>query len=1064
MKNGNCCTYKDRHLIRKGDYVNLVARSIISEQSAPSIFRVIKAQNQFGSALPYISLQAVVVVQESSKQSVYHLPENIPHPIVMNLHLVTFNSHQKSTPVFLSFNLMDTLKGQLYNQILNNGTFKKMVVLSGVEKFLRNSDLNPAIDPLLRNNLYDVVDTNRTRDLIFGVFRPHVSYDSFDFPEILEDVSCNIAHILLDYRFQPSEGILSINLEGFKVQAFVEFSILRTRTGGMNAWIPLRIEEIAPVYLNRELKCVAHLIARAGCVQYICTDLYSQFHKPQSLFSIVRPYYLSNYQSALKRLCPSDPVSAGIAVREAVLSRTGMLPSHTMGTSIISTVSQPQSQQLISTQTLFREMQASTVHTPSIGSSSNVSTFVQELPRKENFPINIPTFGQEVSRKENFPINVSTFGQAVPRKETFPILSFTPSETDTSLEKVSVHSSNVSEAYDPEAALDSDNEDPSVECKKVSNSYDGFDEFDRQIMDKKIAKKEEFLQMKRKVRWAKLVLQIEVKKLMQCPDLFVCSVCAFEGGLSAAEKHLKDDIHWDNMHEAYCRELETVKPRTFGNLKRFVDNPKAQPTPINIFDNSSDDENESVPPVLAPENKTSVQLQFTADVNAKKTIMFNIGVKGKTAQTQESSNPTCNMPTPIKAFTNTGMEISTEKINLNADASSVEKQCSFSQPPMLNLDLPEIYIFTETKLKEMGDFQGKSSLLNKVIDCLEGDAQTLIKSEFSNLEKEILKIVNQAHNVCTKINCLEKELQNSRVHYNKWNCKSCEICLQGPEMEKHLKSIEHWTRVINAGIEDRGSIKPYSPDPDTIGDVFGRVSLVLNEVVAIVSFRNDDALFNAVLDISGIDFTSSSTKMKTKSDNMLTMTKKGYPVRMNVCLAWKSSQQLWYYATSAHIGDQADWEDPLPKPDSLSSIKHDEARGPIYNAATSYVKANEEPLMKRLMNSHPEYLANKLVRITFTSEEYCLGTIEDLDSKLFCVFTKQLIKKTKNVEMKTGNLFKVGAMLLDHESRAPYLCHDFHPYPSSKSLETMRHSELKEKQIDAYLSIISSPALHQHLN
>jgi hypothetical protein len=188
---------------------------------------------------------------------------------------------------------------------------------------------------------------------------------------------------------------------------------------------------------------------------------------------------------------------------------------------------------------------------------------------------------------------------------------------------------------------------------------------------------------------------------------------------------------------------------------------------------------------------------------------------------------------------------------------------------------------------------------------------------------------------------------------------------------------------------------------------------------------------------------------------------------VNVCLAWKSGHlmETWYYVTSAHIGDQADWKDPLPKPDSLLSIKYDEERQPFYNANVNYVKEIEISLQSKLKPSYPDALCNQLVEIVFTSEDYCLGSIQNMEPKLFCLFPKNLFKKEKKIEtLKKGALFKVAAMLMDVESRVPYLCYDFHSYPSSKRLELLRHAELKEKQVEAYTAIISSSSLPNHLD
>lgn len=1051
LKNGKCCSNKDKNLIRQGDHVNLIARSIIPEQSSASIFRVVKAHMQFGSKLPYISMQAIVVVHESSEQSYYCLPDNVPQPVVMNMKPISFNSDQNNTQVYMNINLMDTLKTQLYKQILLNGLFKKRVILTGVDNFMRNFELNPVIEPCDRDKLYQELDTSRTRDLIFGAFRQHVSYGNFNFPALLQDVSCQIAHISFHYRYQPTEGILSIDLDGTKVQAYVEFANLKL--AGLNALPPLRIEEIAPVYMNLEFKCVAHLVTTVGCVQYVCTNIYSKHHKFQGPLPAVSPAKLCNYQSAMKRLCPNDPVSACV-------TQTGSL-----------NIGKPAGPVIESSD--FRQ-----TSTCNISQSQNCITDIKKLGTVNTgkYDSSPPHHHLVDKPLANDSEALKIFGQQFPSKEIFPRSSHTCNLPMSSTLKKPVQSP---EDYDPESVYDSDyeySETPNEGALNKEKKYEDLTEFERQVHDKKKTKKEEFLQMKRKVRWAKLVLQIEVKKMMKSPNNFICTTCGFEGGLSEAEKHLKEDIHWDNMFDVYCKELDTVKPQTFGNQKRLIENNKSKPKPLNVFQNSSDDDCLEGVLVSEPENSS---VQSTLDVKVNKSIKFKLQFKGNDTEKSECLRTTSSMPSPITAFTNTGSNILLQKteanISINVKCSSIRdggftdepKQVSdalnISKSPLVNFELPEIYMFTETKLSDMGNFQGKNSLLKKVGDCLEGDAQTLIKSEFSNVEKNILKIINQAHYVCTKMSYLEKELQSSRVHYNEWFCKYCGICSEGHEMEKHLKSNNHWTKVIITASGQNQMSKSLKTDSDIIEDVFGRVSLVLNEVVAIVSFRHENSSLHAVLDISGINNTSSSRIITSKSDNMLTVLKKGYPVRMNLCCSWKTSHKFWYYATAAHIGDQADWKHPLPKPETVQSIIENKIREPIYIASTSFVKANEELLIKKLSSSYPEYLFNQLVKIVLTSDDYCLGEIENIDNAPFCVITRALIKKnSNNGDIKKGELFKIGAYLLDHESQAPYLCHDFYPYSSSKCIEPIRHAELKQKQIDVFSSIIASSSFVQH--
>merc|ERR1719341_244710 len=221
-------------------------------------------------------------------------------------------------------------------------------------------------------------------------------------------------------------------------------------------------------------------------------------------------------------------------------------------------------------------------------------------------------------------------------------------------------------------------------------------------------------------------------------------------------------------------------------------------------------------------------------------------------------------------------------VQIPEDEPVMTEKAKNLQPGQINADLvpPEIFVSTEVKLKELDFFLGKVSLCDKVERCLNGDAQTVLACKFTSEEKSIIQIVNKANDVCTNAAALDKEMKAHRIHFTEWFCEVCNNSAKRQGMEFHLKSNEHWTKEVNT--VDGNSIEAILSKPETVGDAIGMISVIINETICLVTFKQRDIVCTAVMDLSGVEV-SRTRKKRVKSMYEL---KIGYPVRMNACHVW----------------------------------------------------------------------------------------------------------------------------------------------------------------------------------
>ena len=363
-----------------------------------------------------------------------------------------------------------------------------------------------------------------------------------------------------------------------------------------------------------------------------------------------------------------------------------------------------------------------------------------------------------------------------------------------------------------------------------------------------------------------------------------------------------------------------------------------------------------------------------------------------------------------------------------------------------NLVPPEIFVSTEVKLKELDFFLGKVSLCEKVERCLNGDAQTVLACKFTSEEKSIIQIVNKANDVCTTAAALDKEMKAHRIHFTEWFCEICNNSAKRQGMEFHLKSNEHWTKEVNS--VDGNRIETTLSKPETVGDAIGMISVIVNETICLVTFKQRDIVCTAVMDLSGVEV-SRTRKKRVKSMYEL---KIGYPVRMNACHVWSEGIESWFYVSSGYVGDDADWNDALPKPVTLMSIKYDEDQGKAYESSFKYLNAMEEHIKPQLKIDIPELLVNQVATVTKVYEGLIIAEVQYNTHKYGCLMRiEEMALKGLFFDITVGTVLKISAILVDPGSNeVPFMCYDFRPAHSNKPMGKMLRTDVTEKEIQEY--------------
>ena len=1058
--------------------VNLVARSIICEDSAIKIFKVINLHNVMNSKL-YLTMQAIQVTLEVNT----NMPISMPRPVELKAKRISFNTGQTGTAFYMNLRLKDSLKNKLYHaqqtlKTKSSGAFD----MSGVENFIRKPK-TVSMNPDVRIQMFIDIDKQHSRELFFGKLKPHKSFGDLNLPQNLDDMPCKVSYIGEFYNFKPREGIVEIDLGTVIVQAYFK------EDTSFGNWIPFSVVE-SPVYKKLSLRCSATLLDASSCLPYVCTMLCRPGTMNPRVMTLNSQAKCS-YQAAIESWYPEEKsTEKNSTIVDQLQSGAGTLgkmqPGSNFFPQMLASVSQnfdsnPMLKSMDRKQEEVAVLKKPTLCTPvpAFGRSmketlskgeqdSECKPVIPTFPFK-TIPISdcmstceaiFPVFGKPL---HNEPLTeVPAFGKSIAKKSQDDESRFDPTKrrgSDLEERTESRVTSNPppqsmyqdgskdrkfkqsqeKELYNPEEAFNSDEEDqkylPHIQIGlddiEELTAISSLDEFENKVLAKKRAKRHEFTLSKKKLCWSKENLQKEMEKLQKKGDMLKCTLCSVEmSEKHLAEKHLRGEDHWTKLHVEYCKEIEKIKFTRYDKKSTGQDKPKAKNILLDIFADDDDCEVQSIPaPSKAKPKPIEIKLQFN---------------KNEHAGTMEQEKPN------VESLPLVGVCSGSQATPVLVQPENNRKNISILPP--------EIFLSTELKLKEVGNFPKKEIIIRKVTECLEGDARTLLQADFSDKDKEVLKIVNKAYNVCNKAEIREKEMNNLRIHFHEWQCKECHFSSRKKEMEEHLKSNEHWTKIINGHISG-SNVSVESPQwPEIIGDAVGRVSMVINDDICIVTFNHESTISQAIMDLSGIEEPSRRRTQK-KWKNMHEAVMVGYPVRMNVCQAFQISKG-WYYVTAGYVMKDADWSDPLPKPETLMSIRFDEDRRPSFDKSVKYVDAMEEFLIAKLTTTNPEYYLDQDAKIIFTHRDYCVAEIltpESEETRFSLILVESMMKKGKDLEdLMKGVVLKVAAVLMDQMSPVSYLVYDFQPLTSAKGMEKLLRVEVSKKQISLYNSLKAS--------
>lgn len=87
------------------------------------------------------------------------------------------------------------------------------------------------------------------------------------------------------------------------------------------------------------------------------------------------------------------------------------------------------------------------------------------------------------------------------------------------------------------------------------------DAFEAEREKKKLAKKNECLQTRRKMGYSREAREILLEEMkLRNQLLWNCDVCHVTMGKEAMEAHLKNNMHWDNIEDRYSKALDSIEP------------------------------------------------------------------------------------------------------------------------------------------------------------------------------------------------------------------------------------------------------------------------------------------------------------------------------------------------------------------------------------------------------------------------------------------------------------------------------------------------------------------------
>jgi len=92
-------------------------------------------------------------------------------------------------------------------------------------------------------------------------------------------------------------------------------------------------------------------------------------------------------------------------------------------------------------------------------------------------------------------------------------------------------------------------------------SFVSLDAFEAEREKKKLAKKNECLQTRRKMGYSREAREILLEEMkLRNQLLWNCDVCHVTMGKEAMDAHIKNNMHWDNIEDRYSKALDSIEP------------------------------------------------------------------------------------------------------------------------------------------------------------------------------------------------------------------------------------------------------------------------------------------------------------------------------------------------------------------------------------------------------------------------------------------------------------------------------------------------------------------------